>query len=39
MTIEAMINELKHYTNTDLMDCSINQIIEMYNNLFNGGSK
>lgn len=34
MTIEEMINELKHYTNTDLYDCSINQIVEMYCNLF-----
>ena len=34
MSIEEMINELKHYTNTDLYDCSINQIVEMYCNLF-----
>ena len=34
ITIEKMINELKHYTNNDLYDCTINQIISMYYNLF-----
>lgn len=36
ITIEKMIEELKHYTNTDLMDKTINQIIEMYETLFGG---
>lgn len=34
MTIDNMINELKHYTKTDLMECSVNQIVAMYNELF-----
>lgn len=34
MTIDAMINELKHYTNADLENCTVNQIVEMYSNLF-----
>jgi hypothetical protein len=37
MTIEQMINELKHYTNCDLMECSINTIVEMYVKLFGEG--
>lgn len=34
MSIEAMINELKHYTSSDLYDKTVNQIVEMYCNLF-----
>lgn len=34
MTIDTMINELKHYVNYDLMDCTVNQIVKMYCELF-----
>lgn len=37
MTIDAMIKELTHYTNTDLMECTVNQIVEMYCILFEKG--
>lgn len=36
MSIDEMINELKHYTNADLMDRTINEICEMYHELFKG---
>ena len=34
MSIDEMMNELKHYTNSDLMDCTVREIVEMYCELF-----
>lgn len=34
MTIDAMINELKHYTNADLENWTVKQITEAYCRLF-----
>ena len=36
MSIDEMINELKHFTNADLRDRTINEICEMYHELFKG---
>lgn len=33
-TIEYMMNELKHYTNQDVEEMTVVQIIEAYTNLF-----
>jgi hypothetical protein len=36
MSIDEMINELKHFTNADLRERTINEICEMYHELFKG---
>lgn len=33
-TIDYMMNELKHYTNQDVEEMTVAQIIETYTNLF-----
>lgn len=36
MSIDEMINELKHFTSADLRDRTVNEICEMYYELFKG---
>ena len=36
MSIDEMMNELKHYTNADLRERTVNEICEMYYELFKG---